>query len=175
MQVIERLIKKIRGSSLEQQCKQDVRLLLQRYNQNNRILGDFPWLWAIRRSWELATDSVQVTDSKSFSFSTKIADDMKHHHQRIPELWVHLSRKINGRPLEWVEQAWGGEINQDILLSEPEITWDKLLCTYRQRTDFTTVHHVVVVQDNPLIILVVRPQKPFKTFNDVWGWNSWCN
>ena len=175
MKVIEKIVETIKGGSFEQQYKRDTRLLLQRHSQNSRILGDFPWLWAVRHSWELATDSVQVTDSKSFCLSVKISEEMKHHHQRIPELWAHLSKKINGRPLEWVEQVWGGEINKDILVTKPEITWDELLCAYHQRADFTTVHHVVVVQNTPDSIYVIRPQKPFKTFNDIWAWRSWCN
>lgn len=165
----------IRGNPLEQQCKQDIRLSLQRYSQNSRILGDFPWLWAVRHSWELATDSVQVNDSKSFCLSVKIADEANYHYQRITELWVHLSKKINGRPLEWVEQVWGSEINKDILESKPKITFDGLLRTYHQRADFTTVHHAVVVQDNPDSILVIRPKKPFKTFNEIWAWISLCS
>lgn len=174
MNVIERIVGAIRGSPLEQQCRQDTRLLLQRYNQNTRILKEFPFLWAVCRSWELATDSMQVTDSKSFGLSAMISEEVKHRHQRIQELWVHLSRSVDGRPLEWVEQVWGGEINNSVLVTDPEITWDGLLRNYHRCADLVTVHHAVVVQRNPRSIYVIRPKTPFETFNDMWAWSSLC-
>src|ERR1035437_4256346 len=115
MKTLDRLIEKIAGNLLER-----------RYAQNARILQEFPWMWAVRSSWELSTDLINVTDSMQFDLSSRIADDVKDHREIIIGLWAHGIRSINGRPLESVRKLWESQ-NSDTVPSDREITWNDLV------------------------------------------------
>ncbi len=61
--------------------------LVKRYEQNVRLLKDFPWLWGIRQKWTLAYDNIYATKAD------RTLRDLLNVENLAPdfELWVYLS------------------------------------------------------------------------------------
>ena len=157
--MLEKLIERVFGNPIER-----------RYAQNMRIMTEFTWLWAVQNCWELSTDYIGVTDSEEFRLSGKIRDDINNGSKKRFGLWLHSMHSINGRPMESVEQIWKGS-HHDLAWIHGSTTWSDLIRN-KAKPRAILLHLAARNTDDAdqvlLNTVIVRPQKPFKSFNGLW-------
>ena len=154
MKMLENWIRKISTQSLKG-----------RFCQNNRLLREFPWLWAVRGYWELATDLIQVNNPDQFHLSAQIDDDRTNHPARIGEIWVHGMKSMNGRPLEFVQRIWNEEDAQKFVPADIK-TWEELV---RPECRKSYVMHFAIATAGCEVVTVLRPTKHHESFNALWN------
>lgn len=142
-----------------------------RMTQNSRILSEFPWLWAVRPAWEMALDSLTVTDSSEYNLVTSAAEDIREHPLRIRSLWAHSIEYTNGLPLESVDCIWENPEVYDVFF-EPDVTWEGKLKAHTDKTR-SKLLHVATISGGPYdFIYIIRPRKPHRSFNAMWQRDS---
>jgi len=151
-----------RLTRLESACRE----LGRRYSQNKRLLQEFPWLWAIRPTWNLALYYIRVSDSKEFDLSTKVMEDMDNRPRRILRMLVHgYSNRFEDGPFhELVASVW--EPGQ---FCDRALSWKEHLKSYCWSERVTILHLIVTCPAPDLsdYTMIIRPAKPFDSFDDV--------
>lgn len=135
-----------------------------RLQRNIRLLEEFPWLWATRSGWDLAVDQIWVTDCKSYDLSTKVGNGIRDRPVRIESFWMFGMRSLNGRPYTFVEQVWQKDGSSEAIR---RVSWEELLNRAAERFH-SQIFYAVTVDYAPDAVTIVRPPKPFQTFNEYW-------
>jgi hypothetical protein len=142
------------------------------YQQNQKILLDFPWLWAVSTEWCMVDWVMAVRDEDPpYFFAQKIDRKLlERDDDPVCGLWIHAVRNNRlGRP-EFVEKIWSEPTSCESLQPFEGENWSNRLMTHIHRsvsspTEAIIILHFAVTYWHSEAITIYRPKKPAWNFN----------